>query len=216
MDEFVAFGLSFLFNAAVALGIVRTIYAPTRQDKSYALMLVAVNTLIFLISTLLGGIELSVGFGLSLFAVLSLLRFRTDPIPVREMTYLFVMMGLPVVHAVMIDEEAYATLLIADLALAGLLLLIEREWGLRKVGQKTILYERTEWIRPEHHATLLADLRARTGLEITGFEIGKIDFMHDTAEIKITYVEPEPVAGPEELPDHTGLFAAFRSRNSGR
>lgn len=215
MDDFLAFGLSFLFNGGVALLIVRYIYAPAKRDKSYVLMFLTFNTLAFLITSLLSEVDLSIGLGLSLFAIFTILRFRTDPIPIREMSYLFVMLALPVINAVLIAQEVYASLVIADLAIAAMLILIEREWGLRNVSQKSITYERIEWIKPEHYQSLLADLRERTGLDIIRCEIGKIDFLHDVAEIKITYTEPQDgvvvVRSAEPPLDYTGLFSAQRT-----
>ncbi len=94
MGDFMTFGFSFLLNSIIALLIIRYIYYPVRRDKDYVLTFLAFNTLTFLISSLLSGVDLSVGFGFSLFAIFSILRYRTDPIPIREMTYLFVMMAL--------------------------------------------------------------------------------------------------------------------------
>jgi hypothetical protein len=166
-------------------------------------MFLTFNTLAFQISSLLSGIDFGLGLGISLFAIFSILRFRTDPIPIREMTYLFAMLALPVVNAVLIAEGTYASLLIANGAVAGALALVEREWGLRSIGQKTITYERVEWVKPEHSEALLADLRERTGLEILRCEVGKLDFLHDTAELKITYSEPRQngtIARPHGTP----------------
>ncbi len=214
MDNFLPFILSFLYNSAVAFLILRCIYAPVKRDKDYVLMFLTFNTLSFLLSSLLGTADFSVSLGLGLFALFSILRFRTDPIPIREMTYLFVMLALPVVNAVLIAQEAYTSLVIADLAVIASLVLIEREWGLRNVCQKTITYERIEWIKPEYSASLLADLHERTGLDIIRCEIGKIDFLHDVAEVKITYTEP-PAAGVTVRPadassDYTSLFSNIK------
>jgi hypothetical protein len=209
MDEPIIFGLSFLFNSGVALLILRVIYAPAKRDKDYVLMFLTFNTLAFLISSLLGEVDFSVGLGLSLFALFSILRFRTDPIPIREMTYLFVMMALPVANAVLIAEGLYGSLLLANAAVGGALMLTEREWGLRDVDRKVITYERVEWVKPEHIEALLDDLRARTGLEIHNAEVGKLDFLHDTAEVTITYSRSRTGArkvGPPSPVDH-GAYA---------
>jgi hypothetical protein len=213
MDEPLVFGVSFLVNGGVALLILRAIYAPAKRDKDYVLMFLTFNTLAFLIAGLLNTVELGMGLGLSLFAIFSILRFRTDPIPIREMTYLFVMMALPVVNALLMAQEAYAGLAVADLAVAGALILIEKGWGLRNVGQKSVVYERIEYIKPEYAQPLLADLRARTGLDITRCEVGKVDFLHDTAEIKITYIEPQqgqPAGASGAQADYTPLFSTKR------
>jgi hypothetical protein len=191
MDSFAVFGLSFLLNMAVALLIIRGIYYPVRRDKNYVLTFFAFNTLVFLITSLLTGVDLSVGFGFSLFAIFSILRYRTDPIPIREMTYLFVMMALPVVNAVLVSQGNVAGLVIANVALVLVLFLVEKGWGFKYAHRKTITYERIDMIKPENHELLLDDLRERTGLAITRCEIGKIDFLRDVAEIKVYYEEPD-------------------------
>ena len=97
--------LGFCLNFSAALFIIRGIYYPIRRRKEYVLAFLTLNTSVFLISSLLGGIDLSVGFGFSLFAIFSVLSYRTNPIPVREMTYLFVLMSLPVIDAVLLRQS---------------------------------------------------------------------------------------------------------------
>lgn len=145
------------------------------------------NTSVFLISSLLGGIDLSVGFGFSLFAIFSVLRYRTDPMPVREMTYLFVLMSLPVIDTVLLSQSDYLALLVANGMTILVLYVGEKEWGCHYDQKKSIIYEKIDLIKPENHARLLADLRERTGLPVTRCEIGRIDFLRDVAEIKIYY-----------------------------
>ena len=179
--------LGFLLNFSVALLIIRGIYYPTSRTKKYVLAFLALNTTVFLISSLLGGIDLSVGFGFSLFAIFSVLRYRTDPIPVREMTYLFVLMALPVIDAVLLSQNAYLPVLIANAATVLVLYVGEKEWGCRYDQKKTITYEKIDLIKPENYVRLLADLRERTGLPVTHCEVGRIDFLRDVAEVKIYY-----------------------------
>ena len=196
MDNFVTFGFSFLLNSAIALLIIRVIYYPVKRDKEYVLTFLAFNTLIFLIANLLQEVSVSIGIGLSMFAIFRMLRYRTDPIPIREMTYLFVMMALPFVNATLVAQDNYAGLLIADALVIAVLLLVEKGWGFQYVGHKTITYERIDLIKPENYQDLLADLRERTGLDITRCEVGKIDFLRDVAEIKIDYIEPRTQGQP--------------------
>ncbi len=196
MDNFVTFGFSFLLNGLVAFLIIRGIYYPVRRDKEYVLTFLTFNTLIFVIAHLLQGVNVTIGLGLSMFAIFRMLRYRTDPIPTREMTYLFVMIALPFVNAILVAQENYAGLLIADALVTAVLLLVEKGWGFQYVGHKTITYERIELIKPENYEALLADLRARTGLDITRCEVGKLDFLRDVAEIKIDYVEPRTQGQP--------------------
>jgi len=189
--------LGFLLNFAVALLIIRGIYYSIRRSKEYVFAFFTLNTGVFLISSLLGGIDLSVGFGFSLFAIFSVLRYRTDPIPVREMTYLFVLMALPVIDAVLLSQNEYLALLIANGVTVLVLYIGENEWGCYYAQRKSITYEKIELIKPENHDRLLADLRERTGLLVTHCEVGSIDFLHDVAKLKITYeLDPALVTRP--------------------
>ena len=185
------FALGFALDLLVALLIVRGIYFPSRRDKEYVLTFFAFNTSIYLVSSLLNEGNLSVGFGFGLFAIFSVLRYRTDPIPVREMTYLFILMALPVVDAVLIGQGQWTEVLLANAIIIGVFYGVERAWGFRYEARKSITYERIELIRPQQRERLLEDLRQRTGLEVIRCEVGRIDFLHDVAELKIYYREEE-------------------------
>ena len=173
--------LGFLLNLSTALLIVRGIYYPVKRRKTYVLTFLTLNTSVFLIACLLGGVDLSVGVGFSLFAIFSVLRYRTDPIPVREMTYLFVLMALPVIDSLLLGQGNYLALLIANAMIVLVLYVGEKGWGCHYDCKKSITYEKIDLIKPENHALLLADLRERTGLPVTRCEIGHIDFLRDVA-----------------------------------
>ena len=149
----------------------------------------AFNTVIFFVLRLLSSINLSVGLGFGLFAIFSVLRYRTNPIPIREMTYLFVIIALPVMNSILTSENGFEVLLPANLLIILVLYAVEQGWGFQFVAHKTIFYEKIELIQPEKRQLLLEDLRQRTGLPITNFEIGYIDFLRDTAKIEIFYTE---------------------------
>ena len=189
MDTVIEILLSFGFNFLVVITIVRGIYYPKTKDKDYIFTFLAFNTVIFFVLRLLSSINLSVGLGFGLFAIFSVLRYRTDPIPIREMTYLFVIIALPVMNSILTSENGFSLLWVANLLIILVLYALEQSWGFRFVTRKTITYERIEFIQPENHSLLLDDLRQRTGLPITGFEIGSIDFLRDTAKIDIFYTE---------------------------
>jgi len=198
--------LGFLLNFAVALFIIRGIYYPARRNKEFVLAFFALNTSVFLIASLLGGIDLSLGVGFSLFAIFSLLRYRTDPIPVREMTYLFVVMALPVIDAVLLSQTSYLALLVANGMTVLVLYVVEKGWGCRYEFKKSITYEKIDLIKPENHDRLLADLRERTGLPVTRCEVGRIDFLRDVAELQI-YYQQRPVRS-EHKGDRLAEFVA--------
>jgi hypothetical protein len=182
MNTFVEFGASFGTNLAIVFVIVRFIYYPLRRDKDYAFTFFAFNTVIFFVMGLLNNADLSVGVGFGLFAIFSVLRYRTNTIPIREMTYLFVLIALPVLNSIMLREETYDEFAVANLATIGVLYVLEHEWGFRYEVRKTITYERIDMIRPENWSRLLRDLQERTGLPIKRIEIGELNFLRDTAE----------------------------------
>ena len=189
MDTIIEILLSFGFNFLVVIAIVRGIYYPKTKDRDYIFTFLAFNTIIFFVLRLLSSIDLSVGFGFGLFAIFSVLRYRTKPIPIREMTYLFVIIALPVMNSILINENGFEQLLIANLLIILVLYAIEQGWGFQFVSRKRITYEKIDLIQPENHQLLLEDLRQRTGLPVTGFEIGSINLLRDTAKIDVFYKE---------------------------
>ena len=177
----------FAANLFVALIIVRFIYYPVKQNKNYVFTFLAFNTTIFFVMSLLTSIELSVGAGFGLFAIFSVLRYRTNPMPARDMTYLFILIGLPVINASFMAGAGWNAALIANAAIVGVLYLLERGWGFHYEQSQRITYERIDLIKPENHNLLMDDLRQRTGLPIKRIELGQIDFLKDSTEIKVFY-----------------------------
>ena len=155
--------------------------------KSYFFTFFIFNTIIFLISLLLGTIDFSVGFGFGLFAIFSILRYRTDVIPVKEASYLFVLMSLPFINALFMAEIGLYELLFINIFMIVMTYVIENDVLISFESVKTIKYEKIELIKPENHILLLEDLKERTGLNIERYEIGKIDFLRDTADITVYY-----------------------------
>lgn len=182
--------IGFAVNLLIALFIVRFIYYPVKQSKNYVFTFIAFNTVIFFVMSLLSSIELSVGAGFGLFAIFSVLRYRTNPMPARDMTYLFVLIGLPVINAGFLVGAGWDALAIANVAIIGVLYLLEKGWGFHYEQSRRITYENVELIKRENYGLLLADLRQRTGLSIKRVEIGHIDYLKDATEIKIFYDDP--------------------------
>jgi hypothetical protein len=187
MNTFINPLVGFAINFAVAFVIVRFIYYPQQRDKNYVFTFLAFNTIIFFVMSLVSNANISIGVGFGLFAIFSILRYRTETIPIREMTYLFIIIALPVLNALLFDGGDYAELTVANLATLGVLYVLERGWGFRYETRKSITYERIEMIQPENWPLLIADLRQRTGLPIRRVEIGRLNFLRDTAEIYIYY-----------------------------
>lgn len=187
MVSFIDITVGFVINFAIVLAIVRFIYYPQQRNKDYVFTFIAFNTIIFFVMGVLNNAELSVGVGFGLFAIFSILRYRTETIPIREMTYLFIITALPVFNAVLLQADAFGELAVANLAIIVVLFVLERGWGFKYETRKTITYERIEMIRPENWAALMVDLQQRTGLPIKRIEIGKLNFLRDSAEINIYY-----------------------------
>lgn len=190
MSSLDGFLLSFGFNFLVALLIVRFIYYPSNHNKSYVFTFLAFNTVIFFVLSFMSSIEIGLGVGFGLFGIFSILRYRTDPIPIREMTYLFIISALPLMNTAGSDSTAWPQLIAANLIVVALMYLLEREWGFHYEVSKQIVYEKIELIRPDRRAELLADLQERTGLKIKRVLVGKVDFLHDVANLKIYYDDP--------------------------
>lgn len=183
--------MAFAANLFVALIIVRFIYYPVKQNKNYIFTFIAFNTIIFFVMSLLTTIELSIGAGFGLFAIFSVLRYRTNPMPARDMTYLFILIGLPVINSSLLAGASWNTLLIANAAIIAVLYVLEKGWGFHYEESQRITYERIDLVKRENHDLLLEDLRQRTGLPIKRVEIGQIDFLKDATEIKVFYDDPE-------------------------
>lgn len=189
MNDFGSFLLSFGFNFLIAFLLVRLIYYPSTHNKRYVFTFLAFNTVIYFVLSFMTSIEIGVGVGFGLFAIFSILRYRTDPIPIREMTYLFIIVALPVMNSAGANSDIWTKLVAANAVILAIMWVLEKEWGFRYEASKRVVYEKIELIRPECRAELQADLEQRTGLKIKRISIGKVDFLHDTADMKIYYDE---------------------------
>ena len=137
--------------------------------------------------SLLAKVELGIGVGFGLFAIFSVLRYRTDPIPIREMTYLFIILALPVMNSVLLSGSYWMEFVVSNILLLAILFVLEKEWGFRYETSKKITYEKIDLIHPERRAELIRDLSERTGLKIKRVVIGNLNFLRDTAEIKVYF-----------------------------
>jgi len=139
----------------------------------------------------LDNVKLELGFALGLFAIFGIIRYRTTQIPIKEMTYLFLVIGISVINALSNSKVSYAELIFTNLTLLAVTYFLEKVLMIGHETRKVINYEKIELIKPENWPALKNDLEERTGLTILRFEIGKIDFLKDTAKIVIYYFENE-------------------------
>lgn len=188
-EDFYELVLRFSINFSVAFVIIRMLYYPISQRKDYLFTYFIFNVLIFFVSFLMSSVKLQLGFAFGLFAVFGILRYRTEALAIKEMTYLFIVITVAVINALANKKISLAELAFTNLFIVGITYSLERLWLLRHESQKTVIYEKIEMIRPENHEALLADLKERTGLSIIRFEIGRVDFLRDVANIRIFYFE---------------------------
>ena len=189
-NELMFFVMGAALNLFVAVLIVRFVYYPVTQDKTYVFTFLAFNTVIYFVMGLLTSAELSVGVGFGLFAIFSVLRYRTDEMPIREMTYLFIVIALPVMNSVMMSDANIFRLVIANGVVVALLYALEKEWGFHFAGSRVVTYDRVELVTPDNRERLIEDLRQRTGLPVDRVEIRKINFLNDTADLTVYYDRP--------------------------
>jgi hypothetical protein len=188
-DSLSLFIAGFLFNLLSAFIIVRLVYYPRGRNNNYVFTFLAFNTIIYFVMGMFTSVELSIGTGFGLFALFSLLRYRTESVPIREMTYLFVMAALPILNSVLWGVQQYDKMLLVNVLVILTIWILDRAWGFhREQHQMNVKYEKIDLIKREKREEMLADLRERTGLNVQDFEVLKINFLQDVAEIRITYM----------------------------
>lgn len=178
--------IRFCANLLITGGIIRFLYYPRSKRRDYFFTFLLTSTTIFMLLYLLDNVKIQVGFALGLFAIFGILRYRTDTLPIREMTYLFMIIGISVINA-LAKDLGYLELGVTNAIFITVTWLMESSNIIRHVSSKHIIYEKIELIKPEHSEALLADLKQRTGLNITKVEIGTIDFLKDTALLYVYY-----------------------------
>ncbi len=171
--------------------LVRLIYYPIAKRKDFLFTYFLFSISIFTMCFLLESVKLEMGFALGLFAVFGIIRYRTDAIAIKEMTYLFIVIGMSVMNALINKKISIAELVFANLAIISLTYGLEKVWLLRHESQKLIVYEKIHLIQAGRRAELIADLEQRTGIKINRLEIGKIDFLRDTVLLKIYFYEDQ-------------------------
>ena len=178
--------IRFGFNLSIAFIIIKLIYQRNHSNNlDFVFTYFMFNSLIFFFAFLLGNITINMGFAFGLFAVFAILRYRTDPIPIKEMTYLFIVITIGVINALSGAEVSYAALLFTNIALVGLTYVLETYWQNNTLILRTVEYEIIENIKPENHEKLRLDLENRIGMPIIKFEIHRINFLRDTVRISI-------------------------------
>lgn len=186
-ESLIALLLRFGFNLLITGIVIFCLYYRKTQRRDFLFTFIMVSTTIFLMIFLLDNIKIQMGFAMGLFAIFGILRYRTETLPVREMTYLFAIIGISVINALSNHKVSIVELVVTNILFLIVLWVLETTRIIKHTSTKLIIYERIDLIKASRSQEMLADLRERTGLNIERFEIGQIDFLKDTAFVKVYY-----------------------------
>lgn len=181
--------LSFLFflNLFFLSIIIRWFYYGNSGRKDYLFTFYMISIVVFFLSFTLKKFKLDIGLALGLFAIFGIIRYRTESIPIKEMTYLFIVIGVSIMNSFANKKMSYAEIFFANLAIVFAVGVIEKIWHLNHEISKKISYEKIENIKPENYELLKNDLEERTGIEINKVIVEEIDFLKDSATVTIYY-----------------------------
>ncbi len=177
----------FALNLLVIIILVRWFYFSTTRRKDFLFTYILISSIVFLLCFLLENVMLQIGFALGLFAIFGIIRYRTHTVPIKEMTYLFLIIGISVINA-LANTASILEIIFTNIVLILITYGLEKKWLLKHESSKLIIYEKINLIKPEHHTELINDLQLRTGIDkISRIEIGEVDFLRDICHIKIFF-----------------------------
>ncbi|HOP43751.1 MAG: DUF4956 domain-containing protein [Flavobacteriales bacterium] len=181
------FGLDLL----VLFVLIRVIYYPIHRKKDYLFTYFLFNILIFFLCVLLNNVKLSIGFAFGLFAIFGILRYRTEQIGIKDMTYLFSVITLAVINALVSKKVSIAELVFTDGMILLVTYVLEHLWLTRHEAMKQLIYERIDLVKPGRRQELLDDLNERIGIKVSRVEVGRYDLLRDTVQLRVFYFEDE-------------------------
>ena len=185
--DFLSLASRFTVNFVFIFVLVRQINYPIYKRRDYVFTYFMFNVVTFLLCFLLRRVPIELGFALGLFAVFGILRYRTEPIGIRDLTYLFISIGIALINALSSQVISVAELLFVNLVIVGTPFVLERAFMVGEGGEKRVRYDRIDLLKPGQEDALLDDLRARTGLDVKRVRILRMDLLRDTANIVVFY-----------------------------
>ena len=189
LEGLVEMSTRFVFNLLIVWGIVHFFYYPKGRRRDYYFTFLLLSVSIFMLIYLMDGSNLQIGAALGLFAVFGIIRYRTESVPIREMTYLFFLVALSVLNGTKADLSLVERL-IANGLLVATVWVSENYLLVSKVGCKFVRYDNIDLIVPERYNELKADLEKRLGVEIVRVEVGAVDFLTDMTMLRVYYKDP--------------------------
>ena len=190
----------FLINLFFVGVVVRGFYYPKCKRGEYFFTFILIAISIFLLIYLLGGVKLKTGFALGLFAIFSIIRYRTEQVSIREMTYLFIIIAMSAINGLVIEELSYSEMILANLLFIASIWLCESNLIINHLSYKVIKYDNIDLITPDKRKELIADLETRLGHKVLRVDVGNVDFLRDVAFLKVYYY---PQRGENPMSDST-------------
>jgi hypothetical protein len=181
------FFLRIAFDFISVFILIRVIYYPTHRKREHFFTFFMFNLIIFLITFLLNKVEFSLGAAFGLFAVFTMLRYRTEGISMNDMTYLFTVIAMGLINAV--SKGSWDELLLINLLILGFTLFLDSTFFFRREVSKTIVYDNLEMIHPDRQPDLIKQLEAKTGLSIHRITIDKVNLLTESAQVTIYFFE---------------------------
>ena len=178
--------VQFIFNMVICSILVWFFYYPKSHNKGFSVTFMLFSAVVFLLLYFMGGVSLDITVGLGLFMIFGIMRYRTEMVPIREMTYLFLSIAVAVINGINL-MVSFAELFMANGIILVVLFVAEYVITRKREASKLVCYERIELIRPDRRAELIADLETRLGHPITKVDVGNVDFLRDVAFLKVYY-----------------------------
>jgi hypothetical protein len=190
-DHVTSLLIAFIINLIAIMIIVRWLYYPKckRGEFFFTYILIAIST--FMLIYVLGDVKLKAGIALGLFAMFSIIRYRTEQIAIREMTYLFTIIAVSAINGLTISELSIGEVIIINILFIAVIVICESKLLISHYSYKVIKYDNINLITPDKREELIADLEKRTGLKVIKVEVGAIDFLKDAAIVKMYYKSNE-------------------------
>lgn len=186
-EDFYSLLFRLCINMVVLTVLIRFLYYPKTRRKDYLFTYYLIGTITFFLCFGLKKLDIDTGMGLGLFAIFSILRYRTEGIEIKEMTYLFIVIGISVVNALSSNKISLAEMALINFFMLLITYGLENLWLLKHETRKVITYERIDLIKPDRYNELMADVQERTGLKINRIVVGKIDFLRDSAQLMVFF-----------------------------
>jgi hypothetical protein len=185
--EFYELLLQFGINLVVLVILARVMYFRWNRSPEYLFAQLITGVIVFMICALLRWVQLELGLVLGLFAIFAIIRFRTINVPVKEMAYLFMVVGISAVNALLPMDKCLQWILFANVILVVMTFIMEKVFFSKQLSRRTITFNNTDLLKPSKHPLLLQELKELTELNIVKFEIGKVDYIKKHAMIRIYF-----------------------------